>query len=94
MDRTKKWKALQEYVRIRAFRTELDDIISIVYAETASKARHITRISALDVCYTNVEYADIKVLRAKEYDKATLLGGGTPTIEHCYSMVYLRLEDM
>jgi len=78
---------------IRAFETELDEFTSIVYAETASKARHITRISALNACYTNVDYADIKVLRAKEYDNATTIHGETPAVS-CYSMEFLRLEDM
>ena len=73
---------------IRAFETELDASTSIVYAETASKARHATRISALDACYTNVDYADIRVLRAKEYDNATVCGQ-TPTRNQCYSREFL-----
>ena len=79
---------------IRAFRTELDDVVSIVYAETASKARHITRITALDACYANVDYADIRVLRAKEYDKGITEDGKPIKTNHCYTPEYLALEGM
>jgi len=79
---------------IRAFRTELDDIVCIVYAETASKARHRTRISAIEACYTNVDYADIKVVRAKEYDKGITEDGKPIKTNHCYTPEYLALEGM
>ena len=79
---------------IRAFRTELDDIICIVYAETASKARHITRRSALEACYTDVDYADIKVSRAKEFDNGITKEGKPIKTRHCYTPECLALEDM
>lgn len=59
---------------MKAFKTILDDTVSIVFADTASQARHTTRVAALEACYTNVEYADINVWRAKEYDNATIHG--------------------
>ena len=79
---------------IRAFRTELDDIVCIVYAETASKARHITRTSALDAYFTNVDYADIKVSRAKEFDNGITKDGKPIKTNHCYTPEYLALEGM
>jgi len=79
---------------IRAFRTELDDIVCIVYAETASKARHITRTSALDAYFTNVDYADIKVSRAKEFDNGITKDDKPIKTNHCYTPEYLALEGM
>ena len=52
---------------IRAFKTKAIGTTSIVFSQSAGRARYITFLSANDAGY-KITFADIKVNRSPEYD--------------------------
>ena len=76
---------------IRAFEMVALDITSIVFAESAGKARAATVRTANDVGFT-VTFPDVVVRRAPDFDCALMSGGGTPLTETCYVSELLVLE--
>src|SRR5688500_15275839 len=73
-----------------AFHCECFGISSIVFAETAGKARATTVRAANDAGY-GASFRDVKVRRAPDYDGAVEAGFGLPPrVRHCYVPSYLR----
>lgn len=62
---------------VRAFRTELWGVVSIVFAESASKARYSTYLSATNAGYF-LSLLLPKVRRSPEYDQRKTLKGSIP----------------
>ena len=73
----------------RAFKTSCCGIDCIVFADSASKARYTTFLSANDAGW-NVCFADIRVIRAPEFDQGVLYGGGIVEDMVCYGIDYLE----
>jgi hypothetical protein len=77
---------------IKAYRTELIGMTSIVFAETTGKARYATYCAAKDAGYSiGVTIPAVVAHRAPEYDHATELGTNrTPRERICYIPEYLE----
>jgi len=74
---------------IRAFRTDAIGVTSIVFADSASKARYDTYLCAKDAGYS-LRFSDITVLRAPEYDNRRTFDGSIPTGRMCHNPETLK----
>ena len=66
-------------------------IVSIVFAETASKARYTTYLSANDAGY-KITFPDITVRRASQYDCRRTTDGNIPAGRMCHRAEFLATE--
>lgn len=73
----------------KAFKAVCYGVECIVFAKTASKARNITRVAAIDGGW-EVEFMDIRVIRAPEFDEGILLDGGIASDDKCYDINLLE----
>lgn len=76
----------------KAFSTQCTDLIggvhSIVFAKTRGQAKYTTWQTANEAGY-HVVFGDIRVIRAREFDYATMKGGGIPGARLCLDPDYL-----
>lgn len=84
-------KAVRTNARLKAFRTVVGDIISIVYADTASQARYDTYRASTEAGYP-IEFRSITVLRAYEFDADPLPAGLRPRSCYCPETARKTLE--
>lgn len=75
--------------QVRAFRSRSVGVESIVFANSYAQARHITVKSANDASYP-IDYADVVVHRAPEYDCRLTIDGRVPALGICHSPDSLR----
>ena len=68
---------------IRAFWASWGGVRSIVFEETAGKARYATYLTAKDAGY-EPNLIDVKVTRAKAYDVQRTVRGTIPTVGFCH----------
>lgn len=74
--------------KMRAFKTTCG-VISIVFADTASQARYDTYKAAREAGYF-VEFGEITVKRAPEYDNREQIDGRLPAARKCLDPEYLK----
>jgi len=76
---------------IRAFKTEACGVVSIVFAGSASQARWTTLQAAREVGY-KLDFGNVSVLRAPEYDVRLTPEGRIPSARMCHAAD--RLEKL
>lgn len=77
---------------MKAYRTKLYGITSIVFAETAARARSATLRAARDAGYEGKKYFDVESSRAPEFDGRLTIGGSIAQPLYCHDPDMLRSD--